>query len=434
MASKQLKIKRARKNIKLLEDADHDAINKVGESRFKKILTEQEKQLHHYLAQYSDPDYLPAGITKEYEFPKYFYYTVNSKKHGVVQKRTRTDSAMFKRFMKNNSKKEQAKAQGIFKIIDEPIKIKIDMAPAYPKKKKSDYKSLLGNINLGDFDDKEPIKKKLFDFQDPKYEYTGQSKPYMRESIEDPKRKKINQLIRNIENLIEKLGHTENYDDRFKIILKIRNLEEDMEDIMADRAPKKRKQEIKSIKKTIEYEGNKPSKGNPTVEQIDEHFLKKIIEEILNEQPKPKKSKAPAATDVLDTSSRYTILGVPPNATTADIKKAYKKLVLKYHPDKTGGNKEMTRNFIIIDDAYKSLLAELSASTPIYTTLADFSKPIPIDVEIAQKEAEIVILENKLPSAPNMVAKHRIMSEIKRLKDLVGLLKKIDASEKSNKK
>jgi hypothetical protein len=143
--------KKARRNIKLLEEADHDAINKVGEPRFKKILTEQEKQLHHYLAQYTDPNYLPKGITKEYEFPKYFYYTVNSKKHGVVQKRTRTDSAMFKRFMKNKSKKEQAKAQGIFKITDNPIKIKIDLPSSQLNTKtKKKINKIIGNVDMGD--------------------------------------------------------------------------------------------------------------------------------------------------------------------------------------------------------------------------------------------------------------------------------------------
>jgi len=388
MANKQLKIKRARQNIKLLEEADHDAINKVNEPRFKKILTAQERQLHHYLAQYLDPNYLPAGITKEYEFPKYFYYTVNSKKNGVVQRRTRTDSAMFKRFMKNKTRREEANAQGIFKITDKPIKIKIDMAPAYPKKKKAtseDYKSLLGNVNFGDFEDKKPDKKK----------YTAES----------------------IYELIEPRD-----DDQWLLDL--------LEDIAKYEEPKKRKKEIKAIKQTINYEGNKPSKSKLMDKQIDEVFLKKIIEEIL-EEAKPKK-KINALDDILDTTNRYTILGVAPNATIADIKKAYKKLALKYHPDKTGGDKELTRRFIIIDDAYKSLLAELTARESRHITLADFPKPkkITIDEEIAQREAEIVILETKLSNAPNMVAKHRIMSEIKRLKDTIKMLKQIHENEK----
>jgi curved DNA-binding protein CbpA len=173
MANKQLKIKRARQNIKLLEEADHVAISKVDEPKYKKILTEQERQLHHYLAQYLDPDYLPAGIAKEYEFPKYFYYTVNSKQHGIVQRRTRTDSAMFKRFMKNKAKKAMAKEQGIFRITEQPINIKIDM-PGTKNKIKSEFSGILGDINLGDYE----VKKN----------YTSPSMQELLELLEEEKK------------------------------------------------------------------------------------------------------------------------------------------------------------------------------------------------------------------------------------------------------
>lgn len=128
---------KARQNIKLLEDADKLAISKIDDAQYKKVLTEQERQLHHYLMQYTNPDYLPKSIEKEYEFPKYFYYTVNGK-NGTVHKRTRTDSAMFARFMKSPSKKKQAEDQGLFKkaaIV--PITNIITVPGTKPKKVKS---------------------------------------------------------------------------------------------------------------------------------------------------------------------------------------------------------------------------------------------------------------------------------------------------------
>jgi DnaJ-class molecular chaperone len=52
----------------------------------------------------------------------------------------------------------------------------------------------------------------------------------------------------------------------------------------------------------------------------------------------------------------YSILEVKENSTLNDIKKAYKKLALKYHPDKT--NTDSTSKFIEISNAYNILSDE----------------------------------------------------------------------------
>jgi curved DNA-binding protein CbpA len=51
----------------------------------------------------------------------------------------------------------------------------------------------------------------------------------------------------------------------------------------------------------------------------------------------------------------YEILGILPNASIDAIKSAYRKLVIKYHPDRNAGNKDAERRFIEINQAYEIL-------------------------------------------------------------------------------
>ncbi|HXG58562.1 MAG TPA: J domain-containing protein [Thermoanaerobaculia bacterium] len=51
----------------------------------------------------------------------------------------------------------------------------------------------------------------------------------------------------------------------------------------------------------------------------------------------------------------YDILGVKKTATEAEIKKAYRELAKKYHPDKNKGNKEAENKFKEISEAYAVL-------------------------------------------------------------------------------
>ena len=54
----------------------------------------------------------------------------------------------------------------------------------------------------------------------------------------------------------------------------------------------------------------------------------------------------------------YKILGIDRNADKSAIKKAYRKLAVKYHPDKNPGNKEAEEKFKEVSEAYEVLSDE----------------------------------------------------------------------------
>lgn len=51
----------------------------------------------------------------------------------------------------------------------------------------------------------------------------------------------------------------------------------------------------------------------------------------------------------------YEILGISKGADAAEIKKAYRKSAIKYHPDKNPGDKEAEENFKLAAEAYEVL-------------------------------------------------------------------------------
>lgn len=51
----------------------------------------------------------------------------------------------------------------------------------------------------------------------------------------------------------------------------------------------------------------------------------------------------------------YSILGIAKSASTADIKKAFRKLAMKYHPDKNPGDKAAEKKFHEINEAHEVL-------------------------------------------------------------------------------
>ena len=60
----------------------------------------------------------------------------------------------------------------------------------------------------------------------------------------------------------------------------------------------------------------------------------------------------------VNTFDPYQVLGIQQGAPAGEIKKAYRKLSLKYHPDKNKGNKVAEDNFMSTAKAYEALTDE----------------------------------------------------------------------------
>ena len=63
----------------------------------------------------------------------------------------------------------------------------------------------------------------------------------------------------------------------------------------------------------------------------------------------------------------YDVLGVTKSASKDDIKKAYRKLALKYHPDKTKGDKASEEKFKEASEAYH-ILSDEKRNCLLYTS------------------------------------------------------------------
>ena len=63
---------------------------------------------------------------------------------------------------------------------------------------------------------------------------------------------------------------------------------------------------------------------------------------------------------IQEVSTYYDLLGIKKTATQAEIKQSFRKLALRYHPDKNRNSEESKKKFLQIVEAYEVLSDEMS--------------------------------------------------------------------------
>ncbi|MGI0061845.1 MAG: DnaJ domain-containing protein, partial [Nitrosotalea sp.] len=97
----------------------------------------------------------------------------------------------------------------------------------------------------------------------------------------------------------------------------------------------------------------------------------------------------------MNLSKCYEVLGVTPGSPLKEIKNAYRKLALKYHPDKNLSEKDDKR-FKLIIDAYKTLLNHHKVVVMPNKKFADF---YPEDAVSWYAQAEAFFAKHKYDEA-----------------------------------
>ncbi len=87
--------------------------------------------------------------------------------------------------------------------------------------------------------------------------------------------------------------------------------------------------------------------------------------------------------------SPYEILGVPPTATDAQLRAAYRRLVQLHHPDHNQNSPESTRRFEAVQDAYAQVLRERKAGPPPPPPRADAPAGPELDKRLQDLERQV---------------------------------------------
>ncbi|KAL7821740.1 hypothetical protein V8C26DRAFT_320235 [Trichoderma gracile] len=155
------------------------------------------------------------------------------------------------------------------------------------------------------------------------------------------------------------------------------------------------------------------------------------------------------------TEDYYKVLGVPQSAGTDAIRASYRKLALKYHPDRNPNNPQATAQFQLLEAAYSTLfdperrhIYDLQYESLKQNSATDTNKNPPppqansnevdqfLKTQIAKLEAAIQQLQNREAELASQLAKARNECDISRralvrLQAVVYMDAKEEASRKS---
>jgi sRNA-binding protein len=149
-------------------------------------------------------------------------------------------------------------------------------------------------------------------------------------------------------------------------------------------AKKKEKEEAKAKKEPKAKKGPKANEPKAKTKSKSKSPSPK------SEPKVEKKSNSSNIGSLSNFNNLYEILEVPTTATISDIKRAYRKLVLLYHPDKTGSNARAERRFKSITEAHFILSNENYKN--YYDSQMNSGRPLK---EIVQS-INLLISENRL--------------------------------------
>ena len=88
----------------------------------------------------------------------------------------------------------------------------------------------------------------------------------------------------------------------------------------------------------------------------------------------------------------YEVLGLQKGASENDIKRAYKRLASKHHPDKNQGSKEAEEKFKEINEAYEVLGDDQNAQPTINMATQPLNKVVALVVSVAALVVLILVI------------------------------------------